>query len=205
MKDKWNQRYAEPEFAYGTYPNLFFKESLNKYQPTGDILMAADGESRNGVFAAKTGLSVYSFDISEEARNKALQLASEEKVSLHYEVGDFMELSVSRKSYDAAGLIYAHFPPHLISPYHQKIDQLIKPGGLVILEAFSKNHLPLRTQNPSVGGPDRLDLLFDIPSIKRDFSDFEPLVLEEVEIELQEGKYHNGKGKVIRFVGRKLG
>jgi hypothetical protein len=28
-------------------------------------------------------------------------------------------------------------------------------------------------------------------------------LLEEKEIELQEGVYHNGKGSVVRFVGRK--
>ena len=39
--------------------------------------------------------------------------------------------------------------------------------------------------------------------LKADFKGFEILLLEETEIYLSEGKYHNGKGSVIRFVGRK--
>jgi len=35
------------------------------------------------------------------------------------------------------------------------------------------------------------------------FHNYEIIVLEEKEIELSEGLYHNGKGSVIRFVVRK--
>ena len=46
-------------------------------------------------------------------------------------------------------------------------------------------------------------MLFSEDSIKKDFPDFEIIQLEEVTIELHEGKFHNGTGKVIRFVGKK--
>jgi hypothetical protein len=46
-------------------------------------------------------------------------------------------------------------------------------------------------------------MFFSEDTIKRDFSDFEIIQLEEVEIELNEGKYHNGTGKVIQFIGKK--
>ncbi len=46
-------------------------------------------------------------------------------------------------------------------------------------------------------------MLFSIEEIKSDFKDFETLELKEQEIELHEGQFHNGKGSVIRFVGRK--
>ena len=46
-------------------------------------------------------------------------------------------------------------------------------------------------------------MLFSEEEIKADFKGFEILLLEETEIYLSEGKYHNGKGSVIRFVGRK--
>jgi hypothetical protein len=54
-----------------------------------------------------------------------------------------------------------------------------------------------------VGGPKDLDMLFSIDEIKADFSNYEFLELEEKEIELNEGIYHNGTGSVIRFVARK--
>ena len=46
-------------------------------------------------------------------------------------------------------------------------------------------------------------MLFSKESIQQDFSDFEIVLLEEVQIELKEGEFHNGIGSVIRFIGRK--
>ncbi len=40
-------------------------------------------------------------------------------------------------------------------------------------------------------------------TLRSDFKNFEIIELSEQEVELQEGLFHNGKGSVIRFVGRK--
>ncbi|MCZ4408882.1 methyltransferase domain-containing protein [Cryomorphaceae bacterium 1068] len=203
MKEMWDNRYSAATYAYGKAPNDFFKTSLEKYRPKGRILMPAEGEGRNGVYAAKLGLEVTAFDISVEGRNKALQLAQAEKVSIDYLVGDFMEMDFPDNHFDAAALIYAHFPRHLLSEYHKTIARLMEPNGLVILEGFSKSNLPLREKNPGIGGPAKKEMLFSEESIIRDFPNFEVLELAEVETDLSEGEYHNGIAKVIRFVGRK--
>ncbi|MEN7551507.1 class I SAM-dependent methyltransferase [Rapidithrix thailandica] len=204
MKQKWDERYKDQEFAYGKEPNVFFKEWLIKYDP-GSILMPADGEGRNGVFAAQLGWQVTSFDQSKEGQAKALQLAWEKNVTLMYEVGDFENLAFEKDSFDVIGLIYAHFPAEKKSAFHQKLSNYLKPGGLVIFEAFSKSHLTFREANPRIGGPNKLEDLFSEEELQDDFKNFEVLKLEEEEILLNEGKYHNGKGSVIRFVGRKRG
>ena len=46
-------------------------------------------------------------------------------------------------------------------------------------------------------------MLFSIDELKSDFVNYEIIELAEKEIELNEGLFHNGKGSVIRFVGRK--
>lgn len=51
MEEIWNRRYADKNYAYGTTPNEYFREKLSLYKP-GKILLTAEGESRNGVFAA---------------------------------------------------------------------------------------------------------------------------------------------------------
>ena len=201
----WNERYSSEEYAYGKEPNAFFKTSLDKYCPKGSILLPAEGEGRNAVYAAKKGLEVIAFDISEEGRSKALQLAQAENVSIRYEVGNFIKMDMAENSIDVAALIYAHFPPNILSDYHKKIASLIKPNGLIILEGFSKNNLPLREKDPRVGGPNNIDMLFSVESINNDFPNFEIIELEENEIDLQEGLHHNGIAKVIRFVGKKSG
>lgn len=204
MKQIWDERYKDNEFAYGKDPNLFFKEWLPEFDP-GTILMPADGEGRNGVFAARLGWHVTSFDLSIEGRAKALQLAEESGVTLKYIVGDLEELEFERETFDAIGLIYAHFSANRKSEFHRKLNESLKVGGIIILEAFSKNHLELVRLNPRVGGPKEIEMLYAKVEILADFANYEILMLKEEEILLEEGKYHIGKGSVIRFVGRKVG
>ena len=52
MKDFWNDRYGRAEYAYGKNPNVFFKEQLDLLPP-GKILLPAEGEGRNAVYAAE--------------------------------------------------------------------------------------------------------------------------------------------------------
>lgn len=202
MSQKWDERYKGEEFAYGKEPNIFFKNWLEKFEP-GSILMPADGEGRNGVFAAKLGWKVIAFDLSTEGRTKALQLARDRNVTIDYIVGDLEQLEFDKGSFDAMGLIYAHFPAEKKSAFHRKLDGYIKQGGIIIFEAFSKNHLQFRKADPKVGGPEDIAALFSKDEILSDFGNYEILLLEEEEIFLQEGKFHIGKGAVIRFVGRK--
>lgn len=203
MKEFWNSRYESIEYAYGTEPNKYFKEILDNFNSGGKIILPAEGEGRNAVYAAKKGLSVFAFDISIEGKNKAMKLADKHNVSIDYEVGDFLKMPFENNSFDMAALIFAHFPPNIISIYHKKIADLIKPHGIIVLEGFSKGHFELQKKNPNVGGPKNIDLLFSFQQIKNDFSGFETIELEEKEIELQEGEYHKGKARVIRFCGRK--
>ncbi|NMA73892.1 MAG: hypothetical protein GX963_06955 [Bacteroidales bacterium] len=85
VKDFWNKRYSKNEYVYGEQPNLFFKEIIDTL-PIGRILLPADGEGRNGVYAASKGWNVDSFDISHEAKMKALNLSKSKGVDLSYKV-----------------------------------------------------------------------------------------------------------------------
>lgn len=202
-KTMWDVRFSEEGYAYGTEPNEFLKSVIESYELTGSMLFPAEGEGRNAVYAATQGLDVTAFDISEEGRKKAMKLAADNNVEIEYEIGNLTDLELANKKFDSAALIFAHFPVEILSEYHKKIAELIKPGGILILEGFSKAHLPLRKQNPAVGGPGNIEVLFSLESIQNDFSDFEALMHGEVQVELSEGKYHNGTAKVIRFIGRK--
>ncbi|MEQ3499824.1 class I SAM-dependent methyltransferase [Tenacibaculum sp. SSH1-16] len=199
----WDERYQNLDFAYGKKPNLFFKEELQKLK-TGTILLPADGEGRNGVYASKLGWNVTATDLSIEGKNKAQKLANESGVPLKYIVGDIQDLEFPRESFDVIGLIYAHFSAWKISSIHQKLTTLLKPNGHIIFEAFSKNHLNYQKNNPKIGGPKDVDMLFSVEQIQQDFTGFEIQFLEEKEVFLNEGNSHNGKGSVIRFIGKKL-
>ena len=57
-------------------PNAYFKKIIDTLFP-GKILLAAEGEGRNAVYAASLGWDVYAYDFSEMAYKKAMKLAAE--------------------------------------------------------------------------------------------------------------------------------
>jgi SAM-dependent methyltransferase len=201
--ERWNDRYSKDEFAYGEKPNNYLKEQLEKLDP-GKILFAAEGEGRNAVFAAKLGWEVSAFDISIEGKNKALRLAEANNVTIEYKVGELETLNYDNDQFDAIALIYAHFPAEIKSSYHKTLDKYLRNKGIIIFEAFSKKHLDYMEKNQNVGGPKEIEMLFSIDEIISDFRNYEIIELEEKEIELNEGLFHNGNGSVIRFVGQKI-
>ena len=200
--EKWDQRYAEEEFAYGEQPNNFLQQQLSLLKP-GKILFPAEGEGRNAVFAAGLGWAVSAFDISIEGQKKALKLAEKKQVTIDYQVGELQELNYTADQFDVIALIYAHFPANIKSLVHQTLDKYLNTGGLIIFEAFSKSHLNYLAKDEKMGGPRDIESLFSLEEIKRDFNNYEILELLETEIHLNEGPYHSGQGSVIRFVGRK--
>ena len=199
---RWDDRYSNEEFAYGEEPNNYLKEQIQKLKPCA-ILFPAEGEGRNAIFVAKLGWNVSAFDIKKKKKNKALKLAEANNVSIDYQVGELKTLDFKEEQFDVIALIYAHFPAEIKSEIHKQLDQLLRKDGIIIFEAFSKKHLEYLALNDKVGGPKDIESLFSIEEIKSDFPNYEIIELEEKEIELNEGLFHNGTGSVIRFIGRK--
>jgi len=197
MKEMWNQRYAGDEYAYGTLPNLFFKEKLEGLHP-GKLLLPAEGEGRNAVFAAQLGWRVTAVDFSEQAKVKALRLAKMNNVHLDYNVGDITTMDFGEEVFDAAALVYAHLAPGLREMVHQRIVRSLKPGGFLILEAFNTRQI----MNSS-GGPKSAEMLYTIPLLKDDFKELDQLLLEEDTLWLDQGSFHQGESAIIRLFGRK--
>ncbi|GAB3986034.1 class I SAM-dependent methyltransferase [Spirosoma daeguense] len=200
--DRWNARYRSDEYAYGLQPNDYLKEKLQTLS-VGKILFPAEGEGRNAVYAAKIGWNVSAFDISVEGQKKARQLADNNHVTLDYQVGELQTLPYVTDQFDAVALIYAHFPADIKSTYHRQLGQYVRSGGFIIFEAFSKKHLSYVLQDERIGGPRDIESLFSIDELTADFASFTFLELQEMEIELHEGLYHNGRGSVIRMLAQK--
>ncbi len=200
--ERWNERYRSEEFAFGVQPNNYLKEQLEKLPP-GKILFAAEGEGRNAVFAATLGWAVSAFDISIEGKNKAAVLADANNVTIDYQVGELDTLGYAPNEFDAIALIYAHFPAAIKSQLHKQLGNLLRKDGVIIFEAFSKQHIGYLARNECIGGPKEIAMLFSIDEIRSDFPNYEIIELEEQVIELSEGPFHQGTGSVIRFVGRK--
>ncbi len=199
MKNFWDERYSNKEFVYGTLPNEFFKEQLDKLQP-GKILMVGEGEGRNAVYAAKLGWQVDAIDSSAMAREKGLKLAEHNNVSINYQVADIHQYSFQENAYDAIGIIFLHINESQKESeiLYKKLNKSLRKNGRIILELFSKNQL-----GKTSGGPQDLDLLCSVEQIHKNFSQLEHELLREENILLSEGEFHRGEASVIRFVGVK--
>lgn len=195
--DFWNDRYRKDEFVYGVEPNHYLRNHLSEMQP-GKILLPAEGEGRNAIFAARSGWDVKAFDISEEGFKKAKKLAEKNRLEIKYEVTDVLNFDTDEK-FDVLAFIYAHFPNEIRARAISHLLKFLKPGGKVIFEAFSKKQLG----NDS-GGPKNPDMLYSIEEVKNEFQNLEFEYLAEETIDLDEGVHHQGKGSVIRFVGTKI-
>jgi hypothetical protein len=192
----WNERYQNNETVYGLLPNVFFKHSIDKIN-TGKLLLPAEGEGRNAVYAAKNGWDVTAFDYSEVAKEKALKMAMSHQVTFVYQTTNFLSFQAEPASMDAAALIYAHMPPEIRSEFHHKVAYWVKKGGYVILEAFNPLQLELQS-----GGPKDVSMLYTQEMLKNDFPEHEWKIelLETTETELSEGPFHEGKAQVIRLL-----
>lgn len=199
MKDFWNNRYSDGDYAYGKEPNLFFKAELDRLSP-GSLFMPGEGEGRNAVYAATRGWDVHALDISETGREKALKLAREYKTTIRYTLGSVETAAVPSNSFDAAALIFVHLPPELFTVAIKKISAGLKPGGKLIFELYSKKQL-----GRGSGGPKSIDMLFEpdpFSSMLIKLGLQLPDIREE-EVLLNEGKYHSGKAMVIHGVAHK--
>ncbi len=196
-KDQWNSRYDAEEYIYGTQPNKFLKHVLEGRKP-GSILLPAEGEGRNSVYAATLGWQVEAFDQSEVGREKSLRLAASEDVTINYTLSSLEEWQADGKHYDCIALIFVHLTPDVRAQIHQKMMAALNPGGILILEAFTRNQMP-RTS----GGPKNLQLLFEAEEIRSDFAGMEFIEFSETQVILDEGPLHQGLADVIRFLGRK--
>lgn len=197
MKNFWNERYSQTDYVYGTVANDFLAKILDRCTP-GRLLLPAEGEGRNAVYAAKQGWEVTAFDQSEAGREKALALAQKEGVEIDYRICAFTDFEAEVAQFDALGLIYAHLPPRERRIGYRHLLSFLKPVGTVFLEGFSKAQLGRKS-----GGPQKEALLFSKAELQTDFERLSELSITETEVDLEEGDYHKGKAMVLRLLGRK--
>ena len=197
MKSFWEERYSREEFAYGTLPNIFFKEQIDKLKP-GKLLLIGEGEGRNAVYAARLGWYVDAVDFSEAARKKALKLAETNNVKINYYVDNLEDFIPQVNFYNAVGLIFIHLNNNLRDKVNKRCIESLRPGGKIILEAFEKKQLGRNS-----GGPQNPDLLYSLEDIKLSFSNLNSELIKKQVKNLNEGEFHSGEAAVIQFVGIK--
>ncbi len=196
--DFWDRVYEGDAYRFGLAPNAFLVERTGRIAPGGRVLCIGDGEGRNGVWLAGRGFAVTSLDQSPVAALKCAQLATRLGVGLEVAIGRLPEYPLPKDGFDAVVLIFVHLEPEVRRAVHAAALRALRPGGVVILEAFN----PAQLGRPS-GGPPMRERLQTKADLAEDFAGLEHVVLEETETELDEGDGHRGPAAVVRLVALK--
>jgi SAM-dependent methyltransferase len=194
----WDDRYAEPGYIYGTLPNEFLAASAGSIPQGGRVLCLAEGEGRNAVYLASLGYDVTAVDSSLVGLKKASELATSKGVSITTKATDLAEFIIEPEYWDGIVAIFAHLPPALRSRVHRSAVEGLKAGGVFILEAYTPRQLEFGT-----GGPPSLELLMPLETLKDELRGLEFIIAGETEREINEGRYHRGRGAVVQIVGVK--
>jgi SAM-dependent methyltransferase len=212
INDFWNSRFAEPGYAYGTEPNTFLVSQKHHLMPGLKALAVGDGEGRNGVWLAQQGLDVLSVDGSDVGLRKAQELAKSRGIdvrdarmprrpgmagsgAIRTELADLTRWQWPENEFDIVAAIFIHFPPEHRARMHEKMLRALKPGGVLIMEAFTLEQLECKT-----GGPPVREMLYTAEMLRDEFSKGEILLLQQMLTDLHEGPYHLGTASVVRLV-----
>lgn len=193
----WNTRYAEPGFAYGTQPNDFLAEMTPRL-PKGRALCLAEGEGRNAVHLARHGFEVTALDLSSVGLNKAQELARQNGVTLTTVVANLQDYAFPVDHFDVVVSIWCHIPNPLRTQVHRAAARSLRPGGMVVLEAYTPAQLGFST-----GGPKDPALLMNLVDLRQELA---PLVflhgVERVR-DVHEGTYHQGQSAVVQVLAQR--
>lgn len=194
----WDERFSEPGFTYGTEPNDFLA-SVSARIPKGKVLSLAEGEGRNAVYLASLGCEVTAVDASPVGLKKAADLASARSVAITTVLADLEEYDIGEQQWDGIIACYCHLPSPLRRAVHRASVAGLKPGGVFVLEAFSKKQLEYAT-----GGPRSLDMLMSLEELKQELAGLRFDHAVEMERSVVEGNGHTGLAAVVQIFGIKV-
>lgn len=197
--ERWNGRFAAPEYIFGTAPNAFLASQKEVLRPGQRALCVADGEGRNSVWLAGQGLEVTAFDISPVGVAKARRLAEEHGVRVRYDVASVYDWRWPEGAFDVVAAIFVQFAdPAMRSFMFERIVRALAPGGLLILIGYTPKQHQYKT-----GGPKQLENLYTEPMLREAFAALDIVQLREYDAELGEGSQHCGPSALIDLVARK--
>lgn len=194
----WDERYATPDYVFGTEPNVWLAENEALLGPGMRALVPGDGEGRNGVWLAERGLAVTSIDASPLGVEKARQLAAAHGVTLDLVCADLRDWPVPGPVFDLVVSAFVHIGAAERAAVHAKYAEALAPGGILILEGFTPDHLGY-----GKGGPKVEAMMFTAERLRSDFAGLVIEHLESLKTDLPASERHGGPAAVIRLRARK--
>lgn len=194
----WNERYADAFAAYGTDPNDFLRAVADRI-PDGPVLCLAEGEGRNAVFLAQRGHAVTAVDQSQVGLANAARLAAERGVRIETVAADLADFDLGDARWAGIVSIWAHVPPVIRGPLHAACVRALRPGGALVLEAYT----PEQLDRPGRGGPPVAELMMTPDALRAELAGLDFERCAAVERDVQEGRYHTGPSATVQVLAFK--
>lgn len=193
----WDERYSTADYVYGTEPNTFLRDNVHRLA-AGAALCLADGEGRNSVFLAAEGWDTHSVDLSANGVAKALRLSGERGVTVHATVADLADYDLGEQRWDAVVSIFAHMPAAIRADLHARAVRALKPGGVLLLEAYTPDQIGRGT-----GGPQSAELTMTLAGLREELAGLHFDHAWEGVRDVVEGALHTGTAAVVQVIARK--
>ena len=191
----WDERYSQPGFAYGTEPNEFLVTAAGRI-PAGPVLTLGEGEGRNAAYLAGLGHRVVAVDQSEVGLTKARRLAADRGLTVETACADLAAYPIEPGAWAGVVSIFCHLPRRVRVPLYAAIVRGLRPGGVLVLEAYTPNQLGRGT-----GGPQDPDMLVSLAGLREELAGLDFVHARELDREVREGAYHTGVASVVQVVG----
>lgn len=184
--DLWNRVLTAANPAFNVQPNAFLVSATKNVAP-GRALDFGMGQGRNSIYLAQQGWKVTGFDPAAKAVAAAQEQARQLGVSLStLAVGDD-QFEFGKEQWDLVVLSYVGFRTAL-----PRVVQGLKPGGLVVVEAFHRDSLK--------NGPIGAGVVFNTNELLKLFEGFRVIRYEDVE---DKSDFGPGINRVVRLVAQK--
>lgn len=142
----WDRHYREHRQAWGGQPGelaLITADYLKQHLTDYDELRIVDvgcGYGRDALYLyGQLGCGVEGIDLSPEAIGMARSLAKDTGGGVSFTCGNFVELPDSQVDILYAGNLYQVLMQPERELFQRKVKSLLRPGGLLLLNALSIN------------------------------------------------------------------
>lgn len=178
-------------------PNAFLA-SITTMLERGNLLCLGENEGQSAVFLAKMGHTVRIVDPTTTGIEHSEALARDHRVNLETLHAHPLEFDMGENSYSSIVALFCHLVPAKRRVLHQRVTRALRPGGLLVLEAYREEQLTL---GPC--GFDRLELLVSRDAILSELACLDLIRVGQVERIFDEEPRRTGRGCVLDVIARK--
>ena len=198
----WDSRYAAADGGlFGEAPNLYLTMIAGRPDFSArSILMLADGDGRNGTWAAVQGLTVTAVDLSRVGTERALARDTAAGVRTTRIAANLMDWAPPEGAvWEAAAILFLQGPPAVRARAMETAKAALTPGGWLILEGFAV------AQATGAMGPSDPDRLYALETVLEQIEGWTIVEALTGQVRLDEGMAHQGMAQVVRLAARKPG